>query len=108
MRIPTKIKNLAKKCQRKNHFSRVNSHEAQKKQLARAKKFICSVAPVIIFTVPPYMGQMNILGNINKYAFSCFCDEMHRAVRLNKLFSNDLHLVEISADSALSPGGKFC
>ena len=32
-----------------------NSHKAQKKQLERAKKFICSVAPFIIFNVLPYM-----------------------------------------------------
>ena len=73
----------------------------------KAKKFRSEATPFILFTVIPYMLQIIILGNINRYSFACFRDEIHRAVRLNELFDHDSYLVAMSADSALSPGGKI-
>lgn len=50
------------------------------------------------------MIQIIILGNINRYSFACFRDEIHRSVRLTELFDHDSYLVAMSADSAVSPG----
>jgi len=75
--------------------------------LEKERQFRRNAAPFILYRVIPYMIQIIILGNINRYSFACFRDEIHRSVRLTELFDHDSYLVAMSADSAVSPGGKF-
>ena len=84
-----------------------NDKTKRENLLKKAKKFRHEAAPFILFTVIPYMLQIIILGNINRYSFACFRDEMHKAVRLNELFDHDSHLVAMSKASAVSPGGML-
>jgi len=76
-------------------------------KLQKARMFRKSTLPFIVFTVIPYMCQLILFGGLNMYAYSCFKDDLHRAVRLNVLFENDAHLVSISSSSTTkSPGGS--
>jgi len=72
----------------------------------RARKFRWSALPFIFLTATPYMMQLIIFGGLNEYSYNCFRDDMHRAVRLNKMFEHDSHIVAMSMDSTLNPGGK--
>ena len=90
----------------KNKTTQEKMDKAKRENLLKkAKKFRNEAAPFILFTVIPYMLQIIILGNINRYSFACFRDEMHKAIRLNELFDHDSHLVAMSKASAVSPGG---
>ena len=93
-----------------------NAHRGEKKRasvasddkkLQRARRFQRSAAPFIFFTAVPYMLQIIGYGNLNAFAYSCFKDDVHRAVRLYNLFDHDNHLVAMSAHSAKGPEGTF-
>merc|ERR1712071_389265 len=83
----------------------LGSEEKMRKSMltAKSKKFRYDSVSFILFTVIPYMLQIIVLGNINKFAFICFRDDLHRAVRLNELFDNDSHLPVMAKESAVSP-----
>ena len=75
----------------------------------RAKKatdFQRSAGAFILYTAVPYMIRIIAYGNLNAFAFSCFKDDVHRAVRLEGLFEHDSHLVAVAEHSATSPEGK--
>jgi hypothetical protein len=81
----------------------------QKQQENRSKKsqqFQRTAAPFIFFTAVPYMIKVIAYGNLNAFAYSCFKDDVHRAIRLYDLFENDNNLVALSQHSAKAPAGK--
>jgi hypothetical protein len=81
----------------------------QKQQENRNKKsqqFQRTAAPFIFFTAVPYMIKVIAYGNLNAFAYSCFKDDVHRAIRLYDLFENDNNLVALSQHSAKAPAGK--
>jgi len=74
----------------------------------RSETFRKGAAPFILFTALPYMAQIIGYGNINKMAFTCLKDDLHRTIRLNELFDHDNHLIAMANDSPTSPGGMYC
>jgi hypothetical protein len=92
--------------------SNSNSNSSPKnriqRQLTAAKRFQKSAAPFILFAATPYMLQMIVFGNINFFAYTCFENEVIRAVRLDQVFAHDSHLVALSKDAAAtSPNGTY-
>jgi hypothetical protein len=75
-------------------------------KLKRSQRFQRTAAPFIVFTALPYMFQIILYGNINKFSFSCLQHDLHRQVRLNQLFDNDSHLLSLALDSPISPECK--
>jgi len=71
--------------------------------MKRAHRFQKSAAPFIFFTAVPYMVQIIGYGNLNAFAYECFKDDVHRAVRLYDLFDHDNYLVALAEHSAKSP-----
>lgn len=82
------------------------SQDKQKRKQEASRRFQKSAAPFILLTAVPYMLQIIIFGNINRFAFLCVQHDLSRAVRLNNLFDNDSYLIAMANDSATSPGGK--
>lgn len=93
----------------KNNGSASNKKSVEEKNrsavLERSKRFQRSAGPFILFTALPYMFQIILYGNINKFAFMCVQDDLHRTVRLNQVFDNDNHLIAMANDSPTSPEG---
>jgi hypothetical protein len=89
-----------------NSNSNSSSKRRIQRQLTAAKRFQKSAAPFILFAATPYMLQMIVFGNINFFAYTCFENEVIRAVRLDQVFAHDSHLVALSKDAAAtSPNG---
>ena len=82
------------------------SKDKQQRKQEAARRFQRSAAPFILFTAVPYMLQIIIFGNINRFAFLCVQHDLSRAVRLNNLFDHDSYMIAMANDSATSPGGK--
>lgn len=81
--------------------------ENKKKPLSKmekSRKFQRSAAPFIFFVAVPYMLKIIFFGNLNAFAYACFKDDVHRAVRLHDLFDHDNNLVALANHSAKSPG----
>jgi hypothetical protein len=80
-----------------------NNNNSRKK---KAQQFQRGAAPFIFFTAVPYMIQIILYGNINKFAYSCLEHDMHRAIRLHQLFAKDNHMlaVALNTESPTSPG----
>lgn len=74
-------------------------------RLDRARRFQRTAPAFILWTALPYMFQIIMYGNVNKFAFTCVQHDLHRAVRLNELFDHDNRLMSMAADSATSPEG---
>jgi hypothetical protein len=89
--------------------SLLSSKERRKMQrkMTKSKRFSRTAAPFILFTAVPYMFKIISIGNINAFAYACFKDDVHRAVRLYDLFDNDNHLVAVANHSAKSPEGMW-
>lgn len=83
-----------------------NGEEKQKRKQEASRRFQRGAAPFILLTAVPYMMQIIIFGNINRFAFLCVQHDLSRAVRLNNLFDHDSNLIAMANDSATSPGGK--
>ena len=76
-------------------------------KMVRARRYQKGAGPFILFIALPYMFQIIVYGNINRFAFTCLEQDLHRTVRLNDLFDNDSNLAAMSqADSAVSPESK--
>lgn len=73
-------------------------------KIEKSRKFQRSAAPFILFIAVPYMLKIIFYGNLNAFAYACFKDDVHRAVRLHDLFDHDNHLVALANHSAKSPG----
>ncbi|KAG7355528.1 ABC-type exporter [Nitzschia inconspicua] len=69
----------------------------------KARQFQRTAAPFIFFTAVPYMIRVIGYGNLNAYAYACFKDDVHRAIRLYDLFEHDNNLVALSEHSAKAP-----
>jgi hypothetical protein len=84
-----------------------NSSAINKKQeasmLEKSRKFQKSAAPFIFFVAVPYMIKIIAFGNLNSFAFACFKNDVHRAVRLHDLFHHENNLVALASHSAKSP-----
>ncbi|GAX23742.1 hypothetical protein FisN_12Hh320 [Fistulifera solaris] len=73
-------------------------------KMARARRYQKGAGPFILFIALPYMFQIIVYGNINRFAFTCLEQDLHRTVRLNDLFDNDSNLAAMAqADNAVSP-----
>lgn len=82
--------------------------EKQKaKMMKQAVKFQRTAAPFIFFAAVPYMIEVIVYGNLNAFAFTCFKDDVHRAVRLYDLFGHDNNLVALAEHSAKAPAGAW-
>jgi hypothetical protein len=77
------------------------------RKLKKSKQFQRTAAPFIFYMAVPYMIKIISIGNLNAFAYACFKDDVHRAVRLYDLFDNDNHLVAIANHSAKSPEGTI-
>lgn len=77
------------------------------KMMKQSLKFQRTAAPFIFFTAVPYMLEVIAYGNLNAFAYMCFHDDVHRAVRLYDLFDHDNNLVALAAHSAKSPAGTY-
>jgi hypothetical protein len=75
--------------------------------LQRSQRFQRGAAPFILLSALPYMFQIILYGNINKFAFTCLQHDLHRQVRLNQLFDNDNHLLSLALESPISPEGTY-
>lgn len=73
------------------------------KRLKQSHRFQKSAIPFILFTAVPYMIKIIAYGNLNAFAYTCFKDDIHRAVRLYDLFEHDNHLVAMAEHSATAP-----
>ena len=85
---------------------KAKSTEKKKKQKDASEKFRKSAGPFIFFVALPYMMQIVFYGGMNMYAFHCFRDDIHRAIRLNDLFANNgarFVATATSKESNLSP-----
>ncbi|KAL3942340.1 MAG: hypothetical protein SGBAC_003439 [Bacillariaceae sp.] len=71
--------------------------------MTKSRKFQKSAAPFIFFVAVPYMIKIIAFGNLNAFAFACFNNDVHRAVRLHDLFDNENNLVALASHSAKSP-----
>ncbi|KAL9179061.1 hypothetical protein ACHAXT_000103 [Thalassiosira profunda] len=69
-----------------------------------SRKFRRSAPTFILLTVLPYMFQIILMGNLNKFAFINVQNRLHRVVRIQELFADDAHLTAIASDSATSMG----
>lgn len=94
---------LRKEQSRRNQLVRMDMLEGENKQQA-SRRFQKGAAPFILLTAVPYMLQIIIMGNVNRFAFFCFQHDMHRAVRLNNVFENDSHLIAMANDSPTTSG----
>jgi len=74
---------------------------------ARANRFQKGAAPFIFFVAMPYMFQIILLGNMNKFAILCVEHEMNRSVRVNGLFDDPNVLAAVVSESVASPASKF-
>jgi hypothetical protein len=72
----------------------------------RAQQFNRGAGPFILFVAVPYMIQIIVAGNVNRFAFTCVQHDLHRVIRLYRVFERDDHLVKLNEDSAASPEGK--
>lgn len=72
----------------------------------KANVFQRTAAPFIFFTAVPYMIRVIAYGNLNAFAYSCFKDDVHRAIRLYDLFEHDNNLVALAEHSAKAPAGR--
>lgn len=68
-----------------------------------SRKFRRSAPGFILFTVLPYMFQIILFGNLNKFSFINVQNQIHRSVRIHELFDHDSHLTAIATDGATSP-----
>ena len=85
---------------------KTKSTEKKMKQKDASEKFRKSAGPFIFFVALPYMMQIVFYGGMNMYAFHCFRDDIHRAIRLNDLFANNgarFVATATSKESNLSP-----
>ena len=73
----------------------------------KAHRFKRTALPFILYTASPYMVEIIAYGNLNAFAFVCFKDDVHRAVRLYDLFDHDNYLVALADHSAKSPAGNI-
>lgn len=113
---------LTKEQSRRNMLIRLDVHEGNEKSAdkkgstdgdekrktdltERSRTFQRSAAPFIFKVAFPYMMQIILYGNINKFAFSCVQDEMHRTIRYRQVFEHENHLTAMATDSPTSPEG---
>jgi hypothetical protein len=75
--------------------------------MKQSLKFQRTAAPFIFFTAVPYMIEVIGYGNLNAFAYMCFKDDVHRAVRLYDLFDHDKNLVALAAHSAKALAGTL-
>lgn len=79
-------------------------HNADKNvKIERARRFQKGAAPFILFAALPYMFQIIAYGNVNKFAFCCLKQDLHRTIRVNQVFDHDSHLTALATESATSP-----
>jgi hypothetical protein len=71
--------------------------------MEKSRKFQTSAAPFIFFVAVPYMLKIIAFGNLNAFAFACFKNDVHQAVRLHDLFAHENNLVAMATHSAKSP-----
>ena len=74
----------------------------------RSRHFQRGAGPFIFKVALPYMAQIIIYGNINRFSFSCVHDELHRIIRYRQVFEHDNHLTAMATDSPTSPEGTSC
>jgi hypothetical protein len=72
-----------------NDKNKKKSTDESEEKYDASRKFRKSAGPFIFFFALPYMLQIVLYGGMNMYAFHCFRDDIHRAIRLNDLFAND-------------------
>lgn len=75
--------------------------------MERSSNFKRMAGPFILFSALPYMFQIILYGNINKFAFTCLQHDMHRNIRLHELFEHDSHLTAMAIESSMSPECEF-
>ena len=98
---------LRKEQNRRNVLIRMDLDDktsANETKQERAHKFQRSALPFILFTALPYMLQIIGYGNINKFAFACLQQDLHRTVRLHQLFEHENHLTAMALETTVSPG----
>jgi hypothetical protein len=86
----------------KDDQQQLKTQAAMNKKSLRFQK---TAAPFIFFTAVPYMFKVIGYGNLNAFAYSCFKDDVHRAIRLYDLFEHDNNLVALAEHSAKAPAG---
>jgi hypothetical protein len=87
--------------------SAASTSKTANSNLQRSQRFQRGAAPFILFSALPYMFQIILYGNINKFSFTCLQHDLHRQVRLNQLFDNDNHLLSLALESPISPEGTY-
>lgn len=109
---------LRKEQDRRNQLVRmdVGSTEGKKRNgvnrdseamMERARQFQRSAPAFILLTALPYMSQIILYGNVNKFAFMCVLHDLHRTVRLSELFDHDRHLIAMANESPTTPEGML-
>jgi hypothetical protein len=78
-------------------------HTTKKMKFDPSRKFRRTAPSFILFAVLPYMFQIILFGNLNKFAFMNVQNQIHRSVRIQELFDHDSHLTAIASESATSP-----
>ncbi|KAL7539301.1 hypothetical protein ACHAXR_009291 [Thalassiosira sp. AJA248-18] len=104
---PNPSKNKSKKQKQNNNGEATDrvgdTTDGKKKKFDPSRNFRRSAPTFILFTVLPYMFQIILFGNLNKFAFINVQDQIHRSVRIHELFDHDSHLTAIASESATSP-----
>jgi len=97
---------------RRNQLVRMDLQDDGKKKkekkhseamMTKSRNFQKSAAPFIFFVALPYMIKIITFGNLNAFAFACFNNDVHRAIRLHDLFDHENNLVALASHSAKSP-----
>lgn len=89
-----------------NHPEQTDNERRLYKLQQRAQQFNRGAGPFILFVAVPYMIQIIVAGNINRFSFTCLQHDLHRTIRLYRIFERDDHLVKLNEDSATSPEGE--
>ena len=89
----------------KPHENGGSKHDSKRTAILmeRSAKYKQMAGPFILFAALPYMLQIILYGNINKFAYTCVQHDIHRNVRLHELFGHDSHLTALSIESSMSP-----
>eukprot|EP00578_Thalassiosira_sp_NH16_P005831 CAMPEP_0181130814 /NCGR_PEP_ID=MMETSP1071-20121207/30070_1 /TAXON_ID=35127 /ORGANISM="Thalassiosira sp., Strain NH16" /LENGTH=724 /DNA_ID=CAMNT_0023216921 /DNA_START=356 /DNA_END=2530 /DNA_ORIENTATION=+ len=100
---PDLSKNKKREKKGKNGLHAGEGNKEEEETFDPSRKFRRSAPSFIFLTVLPYMFQIILFGNLNKFALINVQNRIHRSVRVHELFDHDSHLTALAGDGATSP-----
>lgn len=87
-------------------YGRVVNYFFVREVLAQGSHWPCH-SLLVLGAALPYMAQIIVYGSINRFAYVCVQDELHRTVRFRQVFERENHLTTMANDSPTSPEGRL-